>query len=284
LNKLPEARTFTALASHLKKLEMEASKLAPIELEYVAGPTTVAKSVNRVVGRVRDKLKIFQLVRLTNIEMDWVIASEKGYLWWREYRLGQKVQFSIELWDPKLNELGCCRLSADVLYGAGSSINEVNYQDNVVGTKFVDRGLDYVTRREATHFYQSMFGYGGRCWVADGQATLFETYLESTFRTRDQVISRLKLSPSSNIKDILAQLEGKLSKDTVCIGDSNVAYDLGLLAMEYLYMNCSFQAVHDLQVRSSKEPWATSVPEVLGVSSQSLDAEIASYILIELAN
>lgn len=282
LNGLPKNKTVAGLAAHLRSLELEASPLTPIELEYTAGPTTVPKSVELVVERFQEKLKIFQLLGLTEVDMDWVIASEKDYLWWREYRLRQNVNFPVELWDARLNELGHCRLSSDILCGAGNGLDGVKYQDNVVGTKFAGRGLDYVTRHEATHFYQSMFGYGGRCWIAEGQATLFETYLESGSRTRAEVIARLQQSGTAIANNSLAELKAKVINNSACDGDPNIAYDLGMLAMEYLYLNYSFQLVHDLQVLSSKQAWSIAVPSVLGVSADSLDSEIAAYVFAEL--
>lgn len=87
--------------------------------------------------------------------MDWVIASEKDYEWWRSYRSGQLNTYPLSVWDKEKNILGHCPLSSDIFCGAGHSIAGKTYQDNVVGTAFMGRGLDYVTRHESAHFYQA---------------------------------------------------------------------------------------------------------------------------------
>ncbi len=175
-------------------------------------------------------------------------------------------------------ELVHCRSSSDIFCGAGNGVVGKNYQDNVVGTAFSGRGLDYVTRHEAAHFYQGVFGYGGRCWFAEGQATFFETYLETSSRTRNQIIAKLKQSPTGIASSSLATLEQKLANDSVCNGDSNIAYDLGLLAFEYLYMNFSFRQIHDLQVLSSKEGWNSAARAALGVDPAALNKSMARHI------
>ena len=157
-------------------------------------------------------------------------------------------------------------------------MNGKNYQDNVVGTNFSGRGLDYVTRHEAAHFYQAVFGYGGRCWFAEGQATFFETYLESSSRTRSQVIQRLKESPAKVAGLSLSSLEQKLGNDSICQGDSNIAYDLGMLVFEYLYMNFSLKQVHDLMVKATTDGWNSAVRAVLSEDPAPLNQEFSKYI------
>jgi hypothetical protein len=274
----PAAKDLTGLKLHVEKLEALASTQKPIQLEYVAGPTTNPEKVKLVIDKFASKLRVFQLFGLTKLNMDWVIASEKDYEWWKAYRAKQDSKYPLSLWDNAKNELGHCRLSSDIFCGAGNGVNGKNYQDNVVGTNFAGRGLDYVTRHEATHFYQAVFGYGGKCWWAEGQATFFETYLESSSRTRKQVIDRLKASPTRLTNNSLSELESKLARNSVCEGDHDIAYDMGMLAFEYLYTNFSFQQVHDLQVMSSSSDWAKSVKSVLGLSAVELDAAMARYI------
>jgi hypothetical protein len=282
VEKVPSSKTLSALSLHVKSIDLTARYLKPIAISYVAGPTTVPSKVSMVVTRFQDKLKMYQLLGLTSLSMDWVIASEKDYAWWREYRLKQVSDYPISVWDNSKKELGHCRLSSDIFCGAGNGVNGKNYQDNVVGTAFSDRGLDYVTRHEAAHFYQAVFGYGGRCWFAEGQATFFETYLETSSRTRSQIIAKLKQSPTGIASSSLATLEQKLANDSVCNGDSNIAYDLGLLAFEYLYMNFSFRQIHDLQVLSSKEGWNSAVRAALGVDPAALNGSLADYIFQSL--
>jgi hypothetical protein len=185
------------------------------------------------------------------------------------------------MWNKEINELGHCRLSEDVFCGAGNTVNGKNYQDNVVGTAFTNRGIDYVSRHESAHFYQAVFGYGGRCWMAEGQATFFETYLESSSRSRDQVLLSLSGSPLGIAQLSESDLLGLLENDQICQPDSNIAYELGMLGYEYLYMNFSFLDVHNLQVLSSTEGWDQAVSEVLGIEASELNAALAAYIFAE---
>jgi hypothetical protein len=182
------------------------------------------------------------------------------------------------MWNEEINELGHCRLSADIFCGAGNTVNGKNYQDNVVGTSFTTRGLDNVSRHEAAHFYQAVFGYGGRCWMAEGQATFFETYLESSSRSRDQVLLSLSESPLGIAQLSESELLGLLENDQICQPDSNIAYDLGMLGYEYLYMNFSFLDVHELQVLSSTEGWDEAVTKVLSIDARDLVSDLAEYI------
>jgi hypothetical protein len=185
------------------------------------------------------------------------------------------------MWNEEINELGHCRLSADIFCGAGNTVNGKNYQDNVVGTSFTNRGLDNVSRHEAAHFYQAVFGYGGRCWMAEGQATFFETYLESSSRSRADVLAELDRSPAGITSVSEDEILRLLSNDQICQGDSNIAYNLGMLGYEYLYLNFSFLDVHNLHVLSSSESWDEAVSLVLSIEASVLNAQLASYIFTE---
>jgi hypothetical protein len=74
---------------------------------------------------------------------------------------------------------------------------------------------------------------------------------------------------------------GLLENDQICQPDSNIAYDLGMLGYEYLYMNFSFLDVHELQVLSSTEGWDQAVSQVLGIEASELNAALAAYISAE---
>jgi hypothetical protein len=278
IEKVPAQKTLTSLASHIKALEFRASRITPLKLEYQIGPTADPVRVKKVIDSFANKLRLYQLLGLKGLDMDWVLVSENDYEWWREYRLSQEANYPVELWDKAKNELGHCGLSSDVFCGAGTGVNGKNYQDNVVGTRFTDRALDYVAQHEAAHFYQAVFGYGGRCWFAEGQATFFETYLENSSRSRSQVINTFKASPSKTAQLSEAELIARLQNNSVCDQDYRVAYDMGMLAFEYLYMNYSLKQVHDLMVLSSNTPWSRAVPEVLGVGANELDAAIGRYV------
>jgi len=250
ITSLPEAKTLEALKAHYKAIDEAAKQLEPFEIEYTKGPTAVQSKVDSVIARFSEKLKMYQFLGLDSLDQDWVLASEKDYQWWVDFRAGQDPSFPLELWNDDINELGHCRLAADVFCGAGNTVNGKNYQDNVVGTAFTNQGIDYVSRHESAHFYQAVFGYGGRCWMAEGQATFFETYLESSSRSRAEVLARLGDSPAGLVQLSESELLGILTSDQICQGDSNIAYDLGMLGYEYLYMNFSFLDVHNLQVLS----------------------------------
>lgn len=281
INEVPSP-DLESLKQHFLLIDSGAQTLEPFPIEYQIGPTAVPEKVELVIDRFSQKMKMFQLVGLESLDQDWVLASEKDYEWWVEYRSNQEPDFPLELWNADLKELGHCRLSPTVFCGAGNGVNGKNYQDNVVGTRFTDRGLDYVSRHEGAHFYQAVFGYGGRCWFAEGQATFFETYLETSARSRSQVIQDLLRSPS-NVGDASEQeLIDLVSSDGVCSPDYRVAYDLGMLAFEYLYMNFSFAQVHDLMVRSSEISWDQAVVEVLDVDSAELNTALARYIYSQI--
>ena len=281
ISSLPEAKSLEALKAHYQAIDEAAKQLEPFEIQYTKGPTAVQSKVDSVVARFSEKLKMYQFLGLESLDQDWVLASENDYQWWVDFRSEQEPSFPVEMWNKELNELGHCRLSADVFCGAGNGVNGKNYQDNVVGTAFTNRGIDYVSRHEATHFYQAVFGYGGRCWMAEGQATFFETYLESSSRSRAEVLARLSDSPAGLVQLSESELLGLLTSDQICQSDSNIAYDLGMLGYEYLYMNFSFLAVHELQVLSSTEGWDEAVSQVLSVEALELNTELAAYIFAE---
>ncbi len=281
ITSLPKGESLEALKAHYKAIDQAAKQLEPFEIEYTIGPTADPARVEKVVNQFSEKLKMFQFLGLESLDQDWVLASEKDYQWWVDFRSAQDPSFPVEMWNEKINELGHCRLSADIFCGAGNTVNGKNYQDNVVGTAFTNRGLDSVSRHEAAHFYQAVFGYGGRCWMAEGQATFFETYLESSSRSREQVLVSLSQSPLGISQLSESELLGLLESDQICQPDSNIAYDLGMLGYEYLYMNFSFLDVHNLQVLSSTEGWDEAVSQVLGIDASELNASLAEYIFAE---
>lgn len=282
IRSVPEEDSIDSLKKHFLAIDSAASRLEPFEIEYTRGPTAIQSKVDTVVGKFSEKLKMFQLLGLDSLDQDWVIASEKDYQWWVDFRLSQDSSYEVSLWNDEANELGHCGLSADVFCGAGHSRNGKNYQDNVVGTAFSGRGLDAVSRHEAAHFYQAVFGYGGKCWVAEGQATFFETFLESSSRSRTEVISRLRGSSTGIAELSEPELLAQIETDQICQGDSNIAYDLGMLGFEYLYLNFSFLDVHNFQVVSSTKGWNQAAPEVLLIEASELDSKIASYIYSQL--
>ena len=278
----PEIKDLPSLAAHIETIDKAASFLEPFEIEYQIGPTAVAEKVQTVIDRFSEKLKMYQLLGLESLNQDWVLVSEKDYEWWAQYRASQDADFPLTLWDQERNELGHCRLSSNVFCGAGNSVNGLNYQDNIVGTLFIDRGLNYVTRHEAAHFYQAAFGYGGKCWMAEGQATFFETYLEPSSRARSQVVQSFRSSPTGVAKSSEAELFELIDSNMVCEGDSRIAYDMGMLAFEHLYLNFSLLQIHDLLVLSSDSSWEAAVSEALSVEAEQLNRDLATYIFSQI--
>ena len=281
ITSLPEGKTLEALKAHYIAIDEAAKQLEPFEIEYTLGPTADPARVEKVVNQFSEKLKMYQFLGLESLNQDWVLASEKDYQWWVDFRSAQDPSFPVEMWNEEKDELGHCRLRADIFCGAGNTLNGKNYQNNVVGTAFTNRGIDYVSRHEAAHFYQAVFGYGGRCWMAEGQATFFETYLESSSRYRDEIISELRASKTGVAKLSESELLGLLTSDQICQGDSNIAYNLGMLGYEYLYMNFSFLDIHNLQVLSSTEGWDEAVSQVLSIDASELNAALAAYVFTE---
>lgn len=282
IDSLPEEQSREGLRDHFRAIDEAASQLEPFEIEYTKGPTAIQSKVDKVVAKFSEKLKMYQFLGLDSLDQDWVLASESDYQWWVDFRLAQDPSFPVSMWNEETNELGHCRLSADVFCGAGNTVSGKNYQDNVVGTAFTNRGIESVSRHEAAHFYQAVFGYGGQCWMAEGQATFFETYLESSSRTRAEVLSRLGTSPTGVTQLSESELLGMLTSNQICQGDSNIAYDLGMLGYEYLYLNFSFLDIHNLQVLSSTSSWEQAVTEVLGLEASELNQQLAAYIFNEL--
>jgi hypothetical protein len=78
-----------------------------------------------------------------------------------------------------------------------------------------------------------------------------------------------------------SEILGLIESDQICQSNSNIAYDLGMLGYEYLYMNFSFLDVHNLQVLSSTQSWEEAVSQVLSIEASELNAALASYIFIE---
>lgn len=279
IHQVPAKKTLSALGTHIKAIEFSTRFLRPMELEYSMGPTADPVRVKRVIDRFAQKLKKYRLVGLEGLDMDWVLISENDYEWWREYRLSQDPDWPADfLWPSANDQFGHCTPRADVLCGAGNEVNGKDYQDNIVGTRHSDHGLHYVTRHEAAHFYQSVFGYGGSCWFAEGQATFFETYLETTSRSRNQVLTRFRNSPAGVAKLSEEEIITKIQNNSVCDRDPDIAYDMGMLAFEYLYLNYSFAQIHELMVVSSQRSWADAAAEVLGIEAAELDAQIGSYV------
>ena len=278
----PEIKDLTSLAAHIEAIDSAASFLEPFEIDFQIGPTAVAEKVQTVIDRFSEKLKMYQLLGLESLNQDWVLVSEKDYEWWAQYRAGQDSDFPLTLWDQERNELGHCRLSSNVFCGAGNAVNGLNYQDNIVGTRFTDRGLNYVSRHEAAHFYQAVFGYGGKCWMAEGQATFFETYLEPSSRSRSQVVQNFRSSPTGVANSSEAELFELIDSNMVCEGDSRIAYDMGMLAFEHLYMNFSLLQIHDLLVLSSDSSWEAAVSEALSVEAEQLNRDLATYIFSQI--
>jgi hypothetical protein len=114
--------------------------------------------------------------------------------------------------------------------------------------------------------------------MAEGQATFFETYLESSSRSREQVLVSLSQSPLDIAQLSESELLELVENDQICQSDSNIAYDLGMLGYEYLYMNFSFLDVHELQVLSSTEGWDEAVTKVLSIDARDLVSDLAEYI------
>ena len=278
ISSVPEAKSLEALKAHYQAIDEAAKQLEPFEIQYTKGPTAVQSKVDSVVARFSEKLKMYQFLGLESLDQDWVLASENDYQWWVDFRSAQDPSFPVEMWNEEINELGHCRLSADIFCGAGNTVNGKNYQDNEVGTAFTNRGIDNVSRHEAAHFYQAVFGYGGRCWMAEGQATFFETYLESSSRSREQVLVSLSQSPLGISQLSESELLELVENDQICQPDSSIAYDLGMLGYEYLYMNFSFLDVHELQVLSSTEGWDEAVTKVLSIDARDLVSDLAEYI------
>jgi hypothetical protein len=119
--------------------------------------------------------------------------------------------------------------------------------------------------------------------MAEGQATFFETYLESTSRARTEILSRLRGSPAGLAQLSESKLLRLIASDRVCQADSNIAYDLGLLGFEYLYLNFSFLDVHELLALSSTKGWEKAVIEVLELDAKDLNRKLARYIFTELS-
>jgi hypothetical protein len=278
ISSLPEDKSPDGLKSHFLSIDEAASHLKPFTIRYTKGPTAVQSKVDTVIAQYSEKLKMYQFLGLESLNQDWVLASEKDYQWWVDHRSAQEPSFPLSTWNEQSNELGHCRLSAEAFCGAGNTVGGKNYQDNVVGTAFTNRGIDYVSRHEATHFYQAVFGYGARCWMAEGQATFFETYLESSSRSRAEVLLRLNQSPTGFAQLSEPELLGMLARDEICQGDPNLAYDLGMLGYEFLYMNFSFLDVHNLHVLSTTAGWEQAVSEALGQDAAELDRQLAAYI------
>jgi hypothetical protein len=282
IRSLPGGKSRDDLEIHFRTIDQAARQLEPFKIEYTIGPTADPSKVDQVIAKFSEKLKMYQFLGLESLNQDWVLASEKDYKWWVDYRSAQDPSFPVSMWDKKTNVLGHCGLSSDVFCGAGNGVGGRNYQDNVVGTAFSGRGLDYVSRHEAAHFYQAVFGYGGRCWMAEGQATFFETYLETSSRSREEILARLSSSPAGLAQLSESEILALVESDQICQGDANIAYDLGMLGYEYLYMKFSFLDVHELQVLSSTSSWNKAVVEVLQLEASGLNRQLARYIFNEL--
>ena len=282
LDAKPTEPGIEGLKKHFELFEKASAKNIPLPMEYTLGPTANRENAELVRSRFQEKLKFFQSLGLKSLDMHWVIASEKDHDWWVEFRKNQIADYPIELWDTKKNMLGHCTLESDIFCGAGNGVNDGFYQDNVIGTEFTDRGLDHVTRHEATHFYQSSIGFIETCWFVEGQATFFETYLEPSARSRDQVIDRLIKSPTKVAFSTQEEFERKLNRNSICDADPDIRYDLGMLVFEYLYTNYSIKDIHNLLVETNKTSWQEATKSVLSIEASDLNTQIAKYLYQQL--
>ncbi len=280
----PKEPGLAGLKQHFKLIEKASASNAALPMEYTLGPTVNQANAELVRSRFQEKLKVFQSLGLKSLDMHWVIASEKDHDWWVQIRQSQFADYPVDLWDTEENMLGHCRLDPDIFCGAGNGVNNGFYQDNVIGTQFTNRGLDQVTRHESTHFYQSSIGFIDTCWFVEGQASFFELYLEPTARTRDQVIVRLMNSPTKVADSTQEEFERKLNRNSICDGDPDIRYDLGILVFEYIYQNYSLQDIHNLLVETNKTSWSEATNSVLGVDATELNAQIAAYLFAQLAS
>lgn len=284
INITPIEPGLAGLKKHFVLVEKASAKNVPLPMEYTLGPTANPENAELVRSRFQDKLKFFQSLGLKSLDMHWVIASEKDHDWWVEFRKNQFADYPVDLWDTKQNMLGHCTLDPDIFCGAGNGVNNGFYQDNVIGTEFTDRGLNHVTRHEATHFYQSSIGFIDICWFVEGQATFFETYLEPSARSRDQVIDRLIKSPTKVALSTQKEFERKLNRNSICDADPDIRYDLGMLVFEYMYTNYSIKDIHNLLVETNKTSWQEATKSVLSIESGDLNNQIAAYLFAQLAS
>ena len=278
----PAEPGLAGLKKHFELLEKASAKNTPLPMEYTLGPTANRENADLVRGKFQEKLKLFQSLGLKSLDMHWVISSEKDHDWWVDFRKNQVANYPVDLWDTEKNMLGHCTLDPDIFCGAGNGVNNGFYQDNVIGTEFTDRGLDHVTRHEATHFYQSSIGFIDTCWFVEGQASFFETYLEPTARPREQVIERLMKSPTKVAFSTKEEFERKLNRNSICDVDPDIRYDLGMLVFEYLYSNYSVKDIHDLLVETNKTSWSEATNSVLSIDSSDLNTQIAQYLYQQL--
>ena len=278
---LPTLRTLAGLNAHMQQIELKARSQPDFKFNYTSSPRANPRAIQEVVGAFVQKIKIFQLVGLEKINMNWVLSAEIDHAWWRQTRLNQLSSYPVSLWDNSKNVLGHCNLSSDVFCGAGTSIGGTLYQDNVVGTAFSGRGLQTVSRHEAAHFYQQEAGFGDVCWFAEGQATFVEVQLDAMDR-RSWFIDRLKANPTGVGMLTASQIQTALNRNTICDGSSYIRYDLGMLVFEYLMLNYTMSDIHKAQLYMKQFDWQAAVQNVLKTDITDLNAQIAGYVHREI--
>jgi hypothetical protein len=291
---LPNGKSGSAVAAHIRKITLEARSTKSPKFEVVMSPTVNKVQVRNSVGAYERAMKIWQPLGVDKLNLTWVFMSENDYDWWLnrvEKFETEKTEWDTKVWNPKTKELGHCKLDAFSFCGYGNpKPSGKSFQYNLIGSRYSTAPNANTVNHEAVHFYQDSIETGLKgmtpCWFVEGQANLFGNVLDQSSRTasnRQRELSRVresipdapKLTSNTWVAE-LKSLDGP--RRDFCI-KTELSYSLGMFIFESLYSNYSFRQMHELVLAISESgSFSKAVEQTLGTTQEALYSDIAKYL------
>ena len=302
LRETPESDDWRELWARLELVNGMTSLGPGIPLEAEFSPTVQPAVAKEVVDAYRQAMGLWTFFGVEDINVVWTLMSENDYEWWRERVLsieGDKP--ALDVWDPEPNLLGHCYLrpSSFCGYGNAQSVPGTMFQYNVIGSEYRGGAGVQTVIHEAAHFYQTAVADNLRevtpCWFEEGQASLIGLAASGypggmSYGVKHELNrfgKRLPGDPSWSVdqwKDLFDRYVADRQKRNECM-ESGAGYTTGAAAFEYLYMNYSMWAIHEVTLLAVETgSWDVAVEEALGITSEELNSGLASYMVSLLAD
>jgi hypothetical protein len=291
---LPNGKSGSAVAAHLRKISLKARSAKSPKFEVVMSPTVNKAQVRNSVRAYENAMKIWQPLGVEKLDLTWTFMSEKDYDWWLnrvKKHETEKTSWETQVWNPKTKEVGHCRLDAFSYCGYGNpKPSGKSFQYNMIGSKYSTVPNANTVNHEAVHFYQDsidteLMGMTP-CWFVEGQANLIGNVLDDSSRVvanRQYQISRVKehIPKASKLtsKAWVAELNSfDGPKRDFCI-KTELSYSLGMFIFESLYSNYSFRQMHELVLAISESgSFSKALEQTLGTTQEALYRDIAKYL------
>jgi hypothetical protein len=291
---LPNGKSGSAVAAHLRKITLEARSAKSPKFEVVMSPTVNKAQVRKSVWAYERAMKIWQPLGVERLNLTWVFMSEKDYDWWlnrvKNYET-ERTTWETKVWNPKSKEVGHCKLDAYSYCGYGNpKPSGKSFQYNMIGSKYSTVPNANTVNHEAVHFYQDSIETQlmamTPCWFVEGQANLIGNVLDESARVvanRQHQLSRVKEHLPNASKLIAKTWVAELSafdgpRRDFCI-KTELSYSLGMFIFESLYSNYSFRTMHELVLAISESgSFSKAVEQTLGTTQEALYSDIAKYL------